>query len=48
MNEGLSLTRMLVFFSALLVAKAVASVASSVAVPLTISSSGITATGLKK
>ena len=48
MKEGLSLTRMDVFFSALLVANAVASVASSVASPLTISSSGMTATGLKK
>ena len=48
MKDGLSLTRIEVFFSALPVAKAVASVASSVASPLTISSSGITATGLKK
>ncbi len=48
MNDGLSLTRIVVFFSALPVAKAVASVASSVRSPLTISSSGITATGLKK
>ena len=48
MKDGLSLTRMRVFFSALLVANAVASVASSVASPRTISSSGITATGLKK
>ena len=48
MKDGLSVTRMLVFFSALPVAKAVASVASSVASPRTISSSGITATGLKK
>ena len=48
MKDGLSLTRMLVFFSALPVAKAVARVASSVRSPCTISSSGITATGLKK
>ena len=48
MNDGLSLTRIVVFFSALPVANAVASVASSVCSPLTISSSGITATGLKK
>ena len=48
MNDGLSLTRIVVFFSALPVANAVASVASSVRSPLTISSSGITATGLKK
>ena len=39
---------MVVFFSALPVPKAVASVASSVRSPWTISSSGITATGLKK
>ena len=48
MNDGLSLTRIVVFFSALPVPNAVASVASSVCSPLTISSSGITATGLKK
>ncbi len=48
MNDGLSLTRIEVFFSALPVAKAVASVASSVCSPRTISSNGITATGLKK
>ncbi len=48
MNDGLSLTRIVVFFSALPVANAVARVASSVCSPLTISSSGITATGLKK
>ena len=48
MNDGLSLTRIVVLPSPLPVAKAVASVASSVCSPLTISSSGITATGLKK
>ena len=48
MNDGESLTRIDVFFSVLPVANAVASVASSVCSPRTISSSGITATGLKK
>ena len=48
MKDGLSLTRMVVFFSPLPVANAVARVASSVCSPLMISSSGMTATGLKK
>ena len=48
MNDGRSSTRMHVFFSALPTAKAVASVASSVRSPGMISSSGMTATGLKK
>ncbi len=48
MKDGLSATRIEVFLNALPVAKAVANVASSVCSPRTISSSGITATGLKK
>ncbi len=47
-NAGASLTSTHDFFSALPTAKAVASVASSVCSARTISSSGITATGLKK
>ena len=48
MKEGESFTRIVVFLSALPVAKAVARVASSVRSPLMISSSGMMATGLKK
>ena len=48
MKEGESLTRMDVFLSVLPAANAVASVASSVRSPGMISSSGMTATGLKK
>ena len=48
MNDGRSAARMHVFFRALPTAKAVARVASSVRSPGMISSSGMTATGLKK
>ena len=48
MKDALSLTRMVVFFRPLPVAKAVAKVASSVFSPGMISSRGMTATGLKK
>ena len=47
-NAGASLTRTAVFFSFFATANAVASEASSVPSPRTISSSGSTATGLKK
>lgn len=48
MKEGESVQRTVVFFSCRPTAKAVASVASSVRSPLITSSSGMTATGLKK
>ncbi len=48
MNEEESLTRIVVFFSALPVANAVARAASSVVSPGMTSRSGMTATGLKK